>query len=180
MKRNHCYPPVVLGISRLTGGAESLAKSSLSMGSKSVVAPVQVTPSIHLRASGPSLRISACNSFSFSISAFRKRQLVFLTSRSRCSSSHTEESRRFLDMGRNVARTRLSTTPWGLRLSSTSWNLLDNYMITLLPGHMLHSKGNQLKQLIQWDREAIEMNSNARRPESWIQVEKLLGIRNYK
>lgn len=118
------HSPVVLGISRRTGGAESLTMSSFSMGSSSLPTlepPVQVTPSIHLRASGPSLRIKACSSFSFSISAFRNRQFVFFTSRNRCSSSHTEESRRpFLDMGLNVALTRLSTTPWGFRFSSTN------------------------------------------------------------
>lgn len=62
-----------------------------------------------------------CSSASFSSNALRKRQLFVLTSRKRCSSSQTDESRRFFDIGRSVARIRLSTAPCGLRFISTNW-----------------------------------------------------------
>lgn len=61
-----------------------------------------------------------CSSASFSSRAFRNRQLFVLTSRSRCSSSQTDESRRFFDIGRSVARIRLSTAPCGLRFISSN------------------------------------------------------------
>lgn len=61
-----------------------------------------------------------CSSASFSINAFRNRQLFDFTSRIRCSSSQTDESLRFFDIGRNVARIRLSTVPCGFRFISTN------------------------------------------------------------
>lgn len=110
---------VVLGSSRRIGGTDSRCWS-LASGGSPFCCPC-TAESNQARASGPSFRISACSSASRSIRAFLNLQLVDLTSRSRCSSSHTDESRRFLDMGRNVARPRLSTTPLGLRRSSTSY-----------------------------------------------------------
>lgn len=75
--------------------------------------------SIHLRASGPSLRISSCSSLSFSINVFLNLLLLVLTSFMRDSSSHTDESRRFFDIGRSVVRVFLSTAPVGFRRNST-------------------------------------------------------------
>lgn len=126
---------VVLGISRRTIGTDKVLR--LSNGSESLL------PSIQALASGPNFRINAyiqiisngeqlstlnvvisfqftCSSASFSSNALRKRQLFVLTSRKRCSSSHTDESRRFFDIGRSVARIRLSTAPCGLRFISTN------------------------------------------------------------
>lgn len=127
--------PVVLGISLRSLGTDRRAISLipsppdtlifplpvLSMGFVSkfltiselvpLIVPVHVIPSIHFRASGPSFLTNPCNSFSFSMRIFRKRQLAFFTSRKRSSNSQALESRRFLDIGRRVARTRLSTAP---------------------------------------------------------------------
>lgn len=104
---------VVLGISRRIGGTERRDAVSFS-GSRS-----PRLPSSQLRASGPNFRMRLWSSASRSISALRNLQFVVLTSLRRCSSSHTLESRRFFDMGRRVARIRLSTTPLGFLFSST-------------------------------------------------------------
>lgn len=47
-------------------------------------------------------------------------------------------------------------------------------------GEHASQQGKPTKAADSIGQKAIETNSNARRPESWIQVEKLLGIRNYK
>lgn len=72
------------------------------------------------------LEKNTCSSASFSNNAFLNRQLLVLTSRKRCSSSQTDESRRSFDIGRSVARIRLSTAPCGFRLISTSYKKITN------------------------------------------------------
>lgn len=117
--KHHYAIPVWLGKSFLTGPAES-RPWSFKIGSVSLL-----PPSSQLDASCPSFLIKACSSASRSIKAFRNRQLFDLTSRSFCSSSHADESRRSaFDMGRRVARPRLSMTPLGFLFSSMICKLL--------------------------------------------------------
>lgn len=105
--------PVWLGKSFLMGPTDS-RPWSFRIGSVSLL-----PPSSQFEASCPSFLIKACSSASRSIKAFRNRQLFDLTSRSFCSSSQADESRRSaFDIGRRVARTLLSICPLGFRFNS--------------------------------------------------------------